>query len=70
MLRILSHCISSLLIGEARTKEVKLKIPIINDEVEIPSPVHDEVSLALKRLKNNKTPSGDGILDEKFKNND
>ena len=43
------------------------KTPIDDDGVEIPPPSHNEVRVALQRLKNNKAAGTDGLPAELFK---
>lgn len=42
-------------------------VPIEDDGIEIPPPSKDEVSFAIRRLKNNKAAGADGLPAELFK---
>ena len=51
----------------AATREDSEPAPINDDGVEIPPPSHNEVRVAIKRVKNNKAPVPDGLPAELVK---
>ena len=67
VLKLWGHHFSTLLRGEGATREDSEPPPIDDDEVEIPPPSHNEVRVAIRRLKNNKAAGSDGLPVELFK---
>ena len=67
VLRLWRHHFSTLLRGEGdinaeKTREDCEPAPIDYDGVAIPPPSHNEVRVAVQRLKNNKAAGPDGLL--------
>ena len=71
VLRLWRHHFSTLLRGdgnnEAATKDDNESAPIEDNGIEIPPPSHNEVRVAIQRLKNNKGAEPDGLPVELFK---
>ena len=71
MLRLWRYYFSTLLRGDgdinSATREDSEPAPIDDDGVEIPPPSHNEVRVAIQRLKNNKAAGPDGFPVDLFK---
>ena len=71
MLRLWRHHFSTLLRGDGdintATRKDSEPTSIDDDGVEIPPSSHNEVRVAIQRLKNNKAAEPDGLLAELFK---
>ncbi|XP_037957054.1 uncharacterized protein LOC119686977 [Teleopsis dalmanni] len=71
VLKVWKEHFSKLLSGDdninSAIEEMPSVSPIENDDVEIPPPSHNEVRVAIQRLKNNKAAGADGLPAELFK---
>ena len=71
VLRLWRHTFSTVLRSEGdinvATREDSEPAPIDDDGVEIPPPSHNEVRVAIQRLKNNKAAGTNGLPSELFK---
>lgn len=55
------------LLADPASEEADSLTPIYDDGIDVPCPRHDEVKVAIQRLKNNKASGADGLPAELFK---